>query len=54
VTDLTVQDVDDLMLKIQPGHLMRECNALLLPDKRDEFRALLLNLRLAKASVKGS
>jgi len=54
VTDLTVQDVDELMLKIQPGHLMRECNELLPPDKRDEFRALLLNLRLAKALVKAT
>jgi hypothetical protein len=31
---------------------MRECNDLLLPDKRDEFRALMLNLRLATAKVK--
>lgn len=54
VTDLTVQDIDELMLKIQPGHLMRECNELLPPDKRDEFRALLLNLRLAKALVKAT
>jgi protein arginine kinase len=52
VTGLTVPDIDDLMLKVQPGHLMRECNDLLPPDKRDEFRALMLNLRLATAKVK--
>jgi len=52
VTGLTVEEVDDLMLMVQPGHLMRECNEILPPDKRDEFRALLLNLRLATAHVK--
>jgi protein arginine kinase len=54
VTGLTVQDVDELMLTVQPGHLMRESKELLPPDKRDEFRALLLNLRLAKAHVKAT
>lgn len=51
VTGLTVPDIDELMLKVQPGHLMRECDELLPPDKRDEFRALFLNLRLAKVRV---
>ena len=51
VKGLTLQEVDDLMLKVQPGHLMRECNEVLPPDKRDEFRALMLNLRLAGAHL---
>jgi protein arginine kinase len=52
VTGLTIAEIDELMLKIQPGHLMQECRALLLPDERDEFRALMLNRRLAKARIK--
>lgn len=52
VTGLTISDIDELMLKVQPGHLMQECRELLAPDQRDEFRALMLNQRLEKARIK--
>lgn len=52
VTGLSLDEIDDLMFKVQPGHLMREYNQLLEQDQRDEFRALMLNLRLAKVKIK--
>ena len=54
VTGLTISDIDDLMLTVQPAHLMLESNELLTPEQRDEFRAVLLNARLARAKVKQS
>jgi protein arginine kinase len=54
VTGLTITDIDELMLKVQPGHLMLECREILTPEQRDEFRAIFLNLRLVKAKLKQS
>ena len=54
VTGLTIADIDELMLKVQPGHLMLECHEVLTPEQRDEFRAIYLNQRLVKAKLKQS
>ena len=52
VSELSVEAVDRLMLTVQPAHLQREMSLLSLsPEKRDEYRAVLLNAKLAKANL---
>ena len=52
VSGLSVEDIDRLMLFTQPAHLQREAAQELSPEKRDEYRASLLNDRLSKASLR--
>jgi len=46
VTNLTIEQIDQLMLTIQPAHLQRELKQTLSPEQRDEFRAVLLNTKM--------
>jgi len=52
VADLTVEAVDKLMVAIQPAHLQHEMATTLSSEQRDEFRAALLNAKLANAQLR--
>ena len=52
VTKLTVEQVDQLMLIVQPAHLQRELKKTLSPEQRDEFRAILLNAKMAQVALR--
>ena len=52
VKGLSVEQLDGLMLTIQPAHLQREAATSLTPEQRDAYRAVLLNAQLAKASLR--
>ncbi|MCL2104235.1 MAG: ATP--guanido phosphotransferase [Kiritimatiellaeota bacterium] len=52
ITDMTVEEVDRLMMRIQPAHLQNEMAMTLSSEQRDEFRAVLLTAQLAKANLR--
>jgi len=52
VTKLTIEQIDQLMLTVQPAHLQREMKKTLSPEQRDEFRAVLLNTKLALVGLR--
>jgi len=52
VTKLTVEQIDQLMQIVQPAHLQRELKKTLSPEQRDEFRAILLNAKMAQVTLR--
>jgi len=52
ITSVTVEQIDALMLRIQPAHLQNELALSLTSEQRDQFRAALLSLQLAKANLR--
>jgi len=51
-TRLKVQDVDRLILLMQPGHLQRDMGAAMDPEERDEMRAEFLSRKVANVKLK--